>query len=118
MKSTIDPSRRGLKPGQDGATFSGMNQDNNRIIDMTLEGEFVAPSRQTPPPAGARIMLWTILASVIAMSAAIVALTLWLLAMILPLLLGIGAVAYLAHRFRFWRMGQTIRWRGPGGFNR
>ncbi len=93
-------------------------EDDHRIIDMTLEGDFVAPGGPGKPPIGARVMLWTILATVIAVSLAIVALVVWFVAMILPLLLGIVVVAYLAHRYRFWRAGQGVRWPGPGGWNR
>jgi hypothetical protein len=95
-----------------------MSEDDNHIIDMTLDGGFVDPHGHGKPPLGTRLMLWAILATVLAVSAAIVAVTLWFLAMILPLLLGVAIVAWLAHRYRFWRAGQGMPWRGPGGWYR
>jgi hypothetical protein len=94
-----------------------MAKDDNRIIDMTLEGEFVSPPPLARPPAGARIMVWAILAMVLAVTVLIVALTFWFVVMILPLVLAAALVAYLALRFQLWRTGRTftIR-RGPGAW--
>lgn len=88
-----------------------MDQDDKRIIDMTLDGEFVAPPRS---PIGARIMLWAIVAMVLAVTALIVAVTFWFVVMILPLVLAAALIAYLAFRYQVWRAGRsfTIR-RGP-----
>jgi hypothetical protein len=92
-----------------------MAKDDNRIIDMTLEGEFVAPPAPPKPPIGARMMLWAIVAMVLAAAALIVVLTVWFLVMILPVVLGVALVAYLAFRYQVWRAGQTftIRRGGP-----
>jgi len=95
-----------------------MNEDDTRIIDMTLDGEFVTPSGPGKPPIGARVMLWTIIAIVLAVSLSIIALTLWFVAMILPVLLVMGAAGYLLMRYQVWRSGQGVRWRGPGGWRR
>ena len=46
-----------------------MAKDDKRIIDMTLEGEFVAPPAPPTPPIGARIMLWAIVAMVLSVTA-------------------------------------------------
>jgi hypothetical protein len=91
-----------------------MTQDDKRIIDMTIEGEFVAPPSQPKPPIGARIMLWAFVAMVLAVTALIVAVTFWFVVMLLPLILAAALIAYLAFRYQLWRGGRTfvIR-RGP-----
>ena len=43
-----------------------MAKNDNHIIDMTLEGEFVSPPPLARPPIGARIMVWAIVAMVLA----------------------------------------------------
>jgi hypothetical protein len=94
-----------------------MTQDDKRIIDMTLEGEFVSPPGQPKPPIGARIMLWAIVAMVLAVTLLIVAVTFWFVVMLLPLVLAAALIAYLAFRYQLWRAGRsfTIR-RGPPGW--
>src|ERR1700729_2221391 len=52
--------------------FPAMARDDRHIIDMTLEGEFVAPPPPPKPPIGARILLWAIVAMVLAVTALIV----------------------------------------------
>jgi membrane protein YdbS with pleckstrin-like domain len=94
-----------------------MARDDKRIIEMTLEGEFVSPP-PPKPPFGARVMLWAIVTMVLAITVLIVAVTFWFVVMILPLILGAALVAYLAFRYQLWRGGGrtfTIR-RGPGGW--
>ena len=81
-----------------------MTKDDKRIIEMTLEGEFVSPPR---PPIGARIMIWAIVAMVLSVAVLIVALTFWFVVMILPLVLAAALVAYLAFRYQVWR-GRTL----------
>jgi membrane protein YdbS with pleckstrin-like domain len=94
-----------------------MAQDDNRIIDMTLEGEFVSPPPPPKPPVGARIMIWAIVAMVLVVTVLIVALTFWFVVMILPLVLAAALIAYLAFRYQLWRAGRTITVRrGPGSW--
>ncbi len=94
-----------------------MINDRDRILDMTLQGEFIAPPSPPKPPLGARIMLWAIVAMVLSVSVLIVALTFWFVVMLLPLLLGAALVAYLAFRYQMWRGGGRVftirRWPGP-----
>jgi len=95
-----------------------MARDDKRIIELTLEGEFVSPPPPPKPPFGARVMLWAIVTMVLAITVLIVAVTFWFVVMILPLILGAALVAYLAFRYQLWRGGGrtfTIR-RGPGGW--
>ena len=77
-----------------------MKEDDNRIVDMTLEGTFVAPP---PPPLGARLMLWAIMAMVVSLAILVVAITFWFVVMILPFVLAAAAVGYVAYRYQRWR---------------
>ena len=92
-----------------------MAKDDKRIIDMTLEGEFVSPPPPPAPPIGARLMVWAIVAMVLIVAAANGALTFWFVVMLLPLVFAAALIAYLAFRYQMWRAGRsfTIR-RGPG----
>jgi hypothetical protein len=94
-----------------------MAQDDKRIIDMTLEGEFVSPPLPPRPPIGARIMLWAIVVMELAVTVLIVAVTFWFVVMILPLVLAAALIAYLAFRYQMWRGARafTVR-RGPPGW--
>lgn len=83
-------------------------KEDDRILDMTLEGEFVSPPKPPPPPVGTKLMLWAIVATVVSMAVLIVALTFWFLVMILPFALAAMAIAYVAYRYQIWRMGRTI----------
>jgi hypothetical protein len=94
--------------------LSGMTKDDKRIIDMTLEGEFVSPPPPPRPPIGARIMIWAIVAMVLAMTVLIVALTFWFVLMILPVILAAAVIAYLAFRYQLWRSGRAYSIRRPG----
>ena len=94
-----------------------MAKGDKRIIEMTLEGEFVSPPPPSRPPLSAQIMVWAIVSIVLAVAVLIVALTFWFVLMILPVVLAAAVIAYLAFRYQLWRYGRsfTIR-RGPGGW--
>lgn len=90
-------------------------KEENRIIEMTLRGEFVSP--KPPPrrlPLPTRIFAWAALAAVIGGAFLVAALALWFMMMILPFVLGAAAVAYIAYRYQVWRSGQSLTGRGPG----
>ena len=87
-------------------------EDDKHIIEMTLEGEFVAPPK---PPLGTRIMLWAIVATVLAVAVLIVAVTFWFVVMILPLVFLVAVAGYLGWRYQVWRGAHGVRWRGPPG---
>lgn len=91
-----------------------MAQQEPQIIEMTLEGDFVSPPQPPKPPFGARLILWAIVAAVLALSALIVAVTIWFVAMLLPVILAAAVIAYLAFRYQVWRGTRTFTiWRGP-----
>jgi len=73
---------------------------------MTLDGEFVAPPRQ---PVGSRVMIWAIIVTALAGTLAIAAFALWLLLMILPIIIGAGAIAYAIYRVQLWLAGGSVR---------
>ena len=82
-----------------------MKEDDTRIIEMNLNGEFISSPTRPRPPVSARLMAWAIIASVISLAVLIVAVTFWFVVMILPLVLGAAAVAYIAYRYQKWRLG-------------
>jgi hypothetical protein len=90
-----------------------MMEDDHEIIEMNLEGEFVSPDPGGKPPLGARVMLWAIVAALLAITALIVALTFWFVIMILPAVLLMGVVAWLTWRYQLWRARHGVIWRGP-----
>lgn len=91
-----------------------MAQEENPIIEMTLEGDFVSPPTPPSPPLGVRIMMWAVVAAVVALSALIVALTIWFMAMLLPVILIAAVIAWIVVRFQVWRGSRTFTtWRAP-----
>lgn len=75
------------------------------VIDMTPEGEF-----RDPPPAGpmdrflARAGGWAALAAIVATGMVVAALAFAALAVLVPVALGAGLVAWLAFRWRMYRL--------------
>ena len=90
-------------------------EDDKQIIEMTLDGAFVEPEGGGRPPLGARVMLWAIIAAMLAITALIVAVTFWFVLMILPAVLLLGLAGYLAWRYQIWRARHGVLWRGPPG---
>jgi membrane protein implicated in regulation of membrane protease activity len=74
-------------------------------LDMTLEGEFVTPSK---PPLTSRIMLWLLVIAVVAGMLSLAAFALWLALLVLPVALGAAAIAYGLFRYRLWREQRTL----------
>jgi hypothetical protein len=60
-------------------------------------------------------MVWAIVAIVLSAAVLIVALALWFVAMILPVVLAMGLIAWLAFRYQLWRTGGSfvVVRRGP-----
>jgi hypothetical protein len=82
-------------------------------LDMTIDGEFVAPP---PAPVASRVLLWAVVIAVIAGALAIAAFALWLALMILPVAVGAAVIAWGMMRYRIWREqrlmgGQQGLWR-------
>lgn len=83
------------------------------VIDMTPEGEF-----RDPPPTGrmdrflARAGGWAALAAMVATGLVVAALALTALAVLVPVAIGAGLIAYLAFR---WRLYRLRRQGGAGG---
>jgi hypothetical protein len=92
-----------------------MTKDDKRIIDMTLEGDFVRPPMSHRPPVRSQIIVWAIVAMVLAVTVLIVALTFWFVVMILPLVLAAALIAYLALRYQMWRAARSFTSRRPPG---
>jgi hypothetical protein len=85
--------------------ISGMNRHRPPELDMTLEGEFVAPPRA---PIASRIVLWAVIIAVIAGALSLAALALWLALIILPVALAAAAVAWAAYRYQVWRAQRSV----------
>ncbi len=89
-------------------------KEDHKIIEMTLDGEFVSPPEPPRPPVGTKLMLWAIMATVLSMAVLVVVVTFWLIVTILPFVLLAAAIAYAAYRYQVWRSGRSfVRWRGP-----
>jgi hypothetical protein len=94
-----------------------MENRNKPIIDMTREGEFVDPPRQSgwppqgaglPPfganlPLSAKIGRTAILVAVLAGLLCAAALALWFALALIPVVLAASAVAWVAYRIQIWR---------------
>jgi hypothetical protein len=82
-----------------------MNQRRPPELDMTLQGEFVAPPTA---PISSRILMWAIIIAVMAGALSLAALALWLALIILPVAVGAAAVAWAMFRYRVWRAQKSV----------
>jgi hypothetical protein len=74
-------------------------------LEMNLQGEFVTPRK---PPVSARILFWAIVVAAVAGAITVAAIAMWVAAMILPVALVAGVVAWAMWRYRLWRMQRTM----------
>ncbi len=89
-----------LHTGQGRATLIFMSDRSPPELDMTLDGEFVAPPR---PTVASRVLLWALVIAIVAGAITIAALALWLAMLVLPIAIGAALVAYGIFRFQVWR---------------
>jgi hypothetical protein len=83
-----------------------------RTLDMTPDGEFVAP--YVPEPRGpgvwaVRLGLAAAVVAAIAGAVVVAALMLWVASVMIPVALIAGVVAYAAFRFQVWRAQRSTR---------
>ena len=88
------------------------------VIDMTPDGRFREPLRQRAGigangrlPVSVKLLLGAAVVAVLAGTAAVAALALWVVSMLLPVMVIAAGVAYAAYKYRQWR-------RGGSGFGR
>ena len=84
------------------------------LIDMTPDGRFPEPLRQGPAhggvPVSFKLLIGAVVVAVLAGTAAVAALALWLVSMLLPVMVLAGGVAYVAFKYRQWRGGAAGRY--------
>ena len=79
------------------------------ILEMTVEGDFVTPPPNATPSFGTQVLIWVAAFAAIVVSCAVAVFALWLLAVLLPVALLAGIVAYAMFRYRMWRSGGSIQ---------
>ncbi len=79
------------------------------ILEMTVEGDFVGPPPDAPTPLGNRVLVWVVSLAGIAVACAVAVFALWLLAFLIPVAALTVAIAYAVFRYRVWRSGGTIQ---------
>ena len=88
------------------------------VLDMTLDGQFREPLRQGNAgprvPMSFKLLIGAVVVAVLAGTAAVAALMLWVVSLLLPLMIIAGGVAYAAFKYRQWRGRGT----GPGALRR
>jgi hypothetical protein len=90
-----------------------MKQHRPPELEMTLDGEFVAPPAA---PIASRVFMWAVVVAVIAGALSVAAFALWIALLILPVAVGTAVVAWAMFRYRVWRAqhsmgGQRNIWR-------
>jgi hypothetical protein len=87
--------------------FQRFRPDDGRTLDMTPDGEFVAPPRGGYPgaqaPWSARLLRAAVLVAALGGVVIIAGLALWLALLMIPVVLAAGAIAYGAYRWRLWQ---------------
>jgi hypothetical protein len=83
-----------------------------RTIDMTTDGEFVAPVSPQPQGSGLwalRLGLGAAIVAAVAGALVVAALVIWVASVMIPVALIAGVVAYGAFRFQIWRAQRSLR---------
>ncbi len=78
-------------------------------IDMTPDGEFLASSGMPRATFGSRMLQIAITIAALAVLGAIAAFSLWLFAVLIPVAIGAGIVAYGIFRYRLWQAQRSGR---------
>ena len=73
-------------------------------LDMTPDGQFLEPPRESPAE---KLVRYGVVVAVIAGVLAVAALALWLAVLLIPVVIIAGAVAYGAFRWRMWKLGRS-----------
>jgi hypothetical protein len=99
--------RSGLEPRRDPRHVARMRINIRRarsgpLLDMTPDGQFVEPPPETPSET---LLRYGVVVAVVAGLVAMAALALWLALALIPVALAGGTIAYLAYRWRMWRLG-------------
>ncbi len=83
---------------------------------MTPDGRFPEPARQRPAfgtaarvPGSFKLLVGAVVVALLAGTAAVAALALWIVSMLLPVMLIAGGVAYATFKYRQWRAGNAPR---------
>jgi len=74
-------------------------------IDMTPDGRFAPSAGSDAAPWAFRLLRFAIVAGVLTIVAALLALTLWVALALIPIILAIGVISYIAVRIQMWRRG-------------
>lgn len=93
-----------------------MRELPDKIVDMTLSGEFVADlppppsdSQMPRPPLMTRVMGWVMVLGALSIALGSALLTLWMLAALLPVLIFLVVAGMIAWRVQLWRLRRG-RW--------
>lgn len=70
-------------------------------IRMTADGRFIDPP---PTPIASRIFRYAVLVAMVSATLGFAALAIWFTLMLIPVALAAGAVAWVAWRWRMWKM--------------
>jgi hypothetical protein len=105
MNARGGTGRTGLEPEPAARQIHVMETRRPPELEMTLEGEFVAPPAT---PIVSRIFMWAVVIAVLAGALSVAAFALWIALLILPVALGAAVVAWAMFRYRLWRAQQSM----------